>query len=113
MAISCREGLSFADLCISIHFGRGTAASAIFVSIKDKQMTMGYRRSLLTLTCNLFLQLNVQAGSNTTPNMAMVVGIQIYCYSRMLKYRNVVKLPFTLCYTVTYILLVYNQFTNP
>ncbi|KAM6494880.1 hypothetical protein JOM56_009503 [Amanita muscaria] len=86
MAISCREGMKFADLCIPIHFGRNTplsrdATSAIFVSIKDKETAMGYNRTHIDVdkmkfftdgnkgrpVINLILQLGVQAAGRYIP----------------------------------------------
>ncbi|KAM6494977.1 hypothetical protein JOM56_009600 [Amanita muscaria] len=86
MAISCREGMEFADLCIPIHFGKETplsrnATSAIFVSIKDKEKAMGYNRTYIDVNkMNFFadgdkarpvilliLQLGVQAPGRYIP----------------------------------------------
>jgi hypothetical protein len=86
MAISCREGMQFADLCIPIHFGNDTplsrnATSAIFVSIKDKEKAMGYNRTYIDVNkmnfftegdkgrpvINLILQLGIQAAGRYIP----------------------------------------------
>jgi hypothetical protein len=88
MAISCRERMKFADLCIPIHFGLETtlsrnSTSAIFVSIKDKEKAMGYNRTHIDVNkmkfftgvdknwpvINLVLQLGVQADGQYMPIM--------------------------------------------
>jgi hypothetical protein len=79
MAISCRERMEFADLCIPIHFGRKTplsrqTTSSILVSIKDKADVMGFSRTFVDINKMAFkedgisqpfiiliLQLGVQA----------------------------------------------------
>src|ERR1700733_618720 len=86
MAISCREGMKFADLCIPIHFGQDTplsrnATSAIFVSIKDKEKAMGYNHTYIDVNkmnfftdgdkarpvINLIFQLGIQAAGRYIP----------------------------------------------
>jgi len=61
MAISCREGMEYADLCIPIHFGRGEplsrkTTSAILVSIKDKADAMGSNRTFVDVNKMAFTQ---------------------------------------------------------
>ena len=86
MAISCRERMKFADLCIPIHFGKDiplsrNSTSAIFVSIKDKEKAMGYNRTYIDVNkmnfftdgdkarpvINLFLQLGIQSKGRYIP----------------------------------------------
>jgi hypothetical protein len=61
MAISCREGMEYADLCIPIHFdGRALLSrdttSAILVSIKDKGDAMSSNRTFVDVNKMAFTQ---------------------------------------------------------
>ena len=61
MAISCREGMDYADLCIPIHFGRETplsrkTTSAILVSVNDKVDAMGSNRTFIDVNKMPFTQ---------------------------------------------------------
>ena len=61
MAISCREGMQYADLCIPIHFGREKplsrqTTSSILVSIKDKANAMGSNRTFVDVNKMAFKQ---------------------------------------------------------
>jgi len=61
MAISCREGMEYADLCIPIHFGGGAllsrnTTSAILISIKDKVDAMGSNRTFVDVNKMAFTQ---------------------------------------------------------
>jgi hypothetical protein len=85
MAISCRERMQFADLCIPIHFGRKTllsrqATSSILISVKDKVDAMSYNRTSVDVNKMAFaeggigrpfiiliLQLGVQAKGSYIP----------------------------------------------
>ena len=61
MAISCREGMQYADLCIPIHFGRETplsreTTSSILISIKDKANAMGFNRTFVDVNKMAFAE---------------------------------------------------------
>jgi hypothetical protein len=61
MAISCREGMEYADLCIPIHFGSRallsrSTTSAILVSIKDKVDAMSPNRTSVNVNKMAFAQ---------------------------------------------------------
>ena len=61
MAISCREGMEYADLCIPIHFGSQAllsrdTTSAILVSIKDKVDVMSSNCTFVDVNKMAFTQ---------------------------------------------------------
>jgi hypothetical protein len=61
MAISCREGMQYADLCIPIHFGCETplsrqTTSSILVSIKEKADALGFNRTFVDVNKMAFTQ---------------------------------------------------------
>lgn len=80
MAISCQEGMKFADLCIPIHFSQDTplsrnVTSIIFVSIKDKEKAMGYNHTYIDVNkMNFFTD-----GDKARPviNLIFQLGIQV------------------------------------